>query len=95
VSEISLGLWFVGAVLIGLAIFNVRVPLARTRELHQIADNAKRYESWRGSGSRTAAGRDETTGADVMRDILRRQVYIWAGVSAVGILMIAAGVLVR
>jgi hypothetical protein len=93
VSEISLGLWFVGAVLIGLAAFNIRLPLARRREMDYLADNAKRYESWRG-GSRTAAD-SGTTGADVMRQRLRRQIYLWAGVAAAGLALLVAGFVVR
>jgi hypothetical protein len=93
-SEISLGLWFVGAVLIGLAAFNVRLPLARRRELDQLANNAKRYESWRG-GSRTAAGANQTSSADILRDILRGQIYRWLGVGAVGVLLVIGGFFVR
>lgn len=92
---INLLFWAFGAGAIALAIWNVRVPLARKSELDHLADNAKRYESWRG-GSRTAAGGGaQTTGADVMRDILRRQVYLWVGVGAVGVVLITAGFLVR
>jgi hypothetical protein len=94
VSVISVGLWLVGAVLIGLAAFNIRLPLARRREMDYLADNAKRYESWRG-GSRTAAGGNETTGADVMRDMLRGQVYRWLGVGAIGVLLVIGGFFVR
>jgi hypothetical protein len=93
-SEISLGLWFVGAVLIGLAAFNIRLPLARRREMDYLADNAKRYESWRG-GSRTAAGANETSSTDVMRGILRGQVYRWLGVGAIGVLLVIGGFFIR
>ncbi len=93
-SELSLGLWFVGAVLIGLAALNIRLPLARRREMDYLADNAKRYESWRG-GSRTAAGANETSSTDVMRDILRGQVYRWLGVGAIGVLLVIGGFFVR
>jgi hypothetical protein len=93
-SEISLGLWFVGAVLIGLAAFNIRLPLARRREMDQLADNAQRYESWRG-GSRTAAGGNEKSSADIMRDMLRRQVYWWLAVGAIGVLLLIGGFFVR
>ena len=91
---ISLGLWFAGVVLIGLALFNIRLPLARRREMDYLSDNAKRYESWRG-GSRTAAGADQTSSTDVMRDILRGQIYRWLAVGAVGVLLVIGGFLVR
>jgi hypothetical protein len=94
VSVISLGLWFGGALLIGLAAFNIRLPLARRREMDYLADNAKRYESWRG-GSRTAAGANQTSSTDVMRDMLRGQVYRWLGIGAMGVLLVIGGVLVR
>ncbi|MEP7158825.1 MAG: hypothetical protein ABI797_05320 [Chloroflexota bacterium] len=91
---INILLWAGGVGAIALAIWNVRVPLARKGELDRLADNAKRYESWRG-GSRTAAGGNEVTGADVMRDMLRRQIYLWLGVGAVGVVLVIAGFAVR
>jgi len=93
-SEISLGLWFVGAVLIGLAAFNIRLPLARRREMDYLAENARRYDSWRG-GSRTAADANQVSSTDVMRDILRRQVYWWLAVGAAGVLLLIGGFFVR
>jgi hypothetical protein len=90
VSEISVGLWFVGVVLMALAAFNIRLPLARRREMDQLAENAKRYESWRG-GSRTAAGGNERSSTDLMRDELRRQVYTWLAVGAFGFLLVVGG----
>jgi hypothetical protein len=91
---INILLWALGALAIGLAILNVRVPLARKSELDHLADNAKRYDSWRG-GSRTAVGANEPTGADVMRDMLRRQVYLWLGLGALGVLLVISGFAVR
>ena len=93
-STFSLGLWFAGIVLIGLAAFNIRLPLARRREMDQLADNARRYESWRG-GSRTAAGANQTSSTDVMRDILRGQIYRWLAVGAVGVVLVIGGFFVR
>ena len=93
-SAISLGLWFVGALLIGFAAFNIRLPLSRRREMDHLAENAKRYESWRG-GSRTAAGANQISSTDVMRDILRRQVFTWLGVAALGVLLVIGGFFVR
>lgn len=93
-TEISLGLWLAGVLLIGLAAFNIRLPLARQRELDSLADNARRYESWRG-GSRTAAGGNGQSSADMLRDMLRRQVYRWAGVGAFGVLLILVGFFIR
>ena len=91
---LNIVLWLVGIVLAVFAAWRVRVPLARRSELDRLADNAKRYESWRGGSSRTAAESPET-GADVMREMLRRQVYLWAGVGIMGILLVVGGFLVR
>ena len=63
-------------------------------ELDRLADNAKRYDSWRGGRSATAVDNDKT-GADIMRDLLRRQVYMWVGAGAVGIVLIVAGFVIR
>ena len=93
-SLVSLGLWLAGVVLIGLAVFNVRLPLARRREIDYLSDNAKRYESWRG-GSRTAADAGKRTGADEMREVLRGQIYRWLAVGAVGVLLVIGGFLAR
>jgi hypothetical protein len=62
-------------------------------ELDRLAENARRYESWR--GGRSAGGPGETTGADVMRALLRRQVLTWTAVGGVGILLVVAGFVIR
>jgi hypothetical protein len=62
-------------------------------ELDRLAENARRYESWRGGRAVSAHG--ETTGADVMRQMLRRQVLAWAAVGIVGVVLIVAGFAVR
>lgn len=61
-------------------------------ELDRLAENARRYESWRG-GRTTPA--EETTGADVMRGFLRRQVTMWAGVAVLGAILFVAGFAIR
>ena len=62
-------------------------------ELDRLADNARRYESWR--GGRAAAGASDTTGADVMRAMLRRQVVLWSVVGLIGVALIITGFAVR
>jgi hypothetical protein len=59
-----------------------------------LAENARRYDSWRG-GSRTAADADKVSSTDVMRDILRRQVYWWLGIGAIGVVLVIGGFFVR
>ena len=92
---LSLVLWVVGIALVAIAVLRGRSPFARMGDLDQLADNAKRYESWRGGSSRTAAGAGERTGADEMKDVLRRQVLLWAAVGAVGVVLVVGGFLYR
>ncbi len=82
-------LWVVGVALVGITAWRVRAPFARLNELDQLAENARRYESWR--GGHTSGGPGGRTGADEMRDMLRRQVYMWVGAGIVGIVLILAG----
>jgi len=89
---LNIALWIGGFVLLALAIVRIRGPLAKMNELDRLAENARRYESWRGGRSGPV---DETTGADVMRAMVRRQTLIWAAVGVVGIVLIVAGFLVR
>jgi hypothetical protein len=89
---INIALWIAGFALLAVAILQIRRPLARMGELDRLAENAKRYESWRGGRSGPV---HETTGADVMRQMLRRQVLIWAAVGIVGVILIVAGFVVR
>ena len=62
-------------------------------ELDRLAENARRYDSWR--GGRTSGGSNETTGADVMRALLRRQVLTWAAVGVAGFALIVVGFAIR
>ena len=76
-----------------VAVWRARPPLARMNELDRLAENARRYDSWR--GGRASGGESETTGADVMRQMLRRQVVIWTIVGAAGVALIVAGFVIR
>ena len=78
-----------GIGLLALAAWRLRPLQARVSELDRLAENARRYDSWRG-GRKTAAAGDETTGADVMRGLLRRQVRTWLAVGASGVALIVA-----
>ena len=91
---INIALWAVGFLLLVVALWSIRRPLAGVSELDRLAENARRYESWRGVGS-PPAGPPQETGADVMRAMLRRQVLIWAGVGALGIVLIVLGFVIR
>ena len=87
-------MWIAGIVLITLAVFRVRVPFGRMQELDRLAENSRRYDSWRG-GRRTAADGGGESGADVMRDVMRRQVMTWAGVGVAGVVLILLGFVIR
>jgi hypothetical protein len=87
---LNLVLWVGGVALIVLAVFRAQQPWRRLAELDHLAENARRYDGWRGGGRRTAAA-PETTGADVMRQILRRRLLIWGAVAAAGGLLVLAG----
>ncbi len=91
----QIALWLVGIALLLIAAWRIRTPFARMGELERLADNAKRYDSWRGGSSRTAAGYGERTGADEMRAVFRRQVYLWGGVGVIGLLLLIGGFFVR
>ncbi len=90
---LNLVLWLAGIGLVAIAIWNIRLPFARLSELDRLAENAKRYESWR--GGRANDDDQETTGADVMRQMMRRQVYVWASLGVAGVVLIVIGFVVR
>jgi hypothetical protein len=85
-------LWALGTALLAVAIWQVRAPFGQMSELDRLAENARRYESWRGGRS---SGPGEKTGADVMRALLRRRVLTWTAVGLVGVVLIVAGFAIR
>ena len=90
---LNLLLWLGGIALLAVAIWQVRTPFGRLSELDRLAENARRYESWR--GGRSASGPGETTGADVMRAMLRRHVLLWTAAGVLGVALIVAGFAIR
>jgi hypothetical protein len=92
VNPLALALFSAGIGLLALAVWRGRGPQSRLSELDRLAENSRRYDSWRG-GRKTAAAGDETTGADVMRDLLRREVRQWVGVGIAAVILIVAGFL--
>ncbi len=90
----NIALWIAGLALVGLAVWRVRAPFTRMGELDRLSENARRYDSWR--GGRGAPGMDdETTGADVMRALMRRQVTLWTAVGLAGVILIVGGFAIR
>jgi hypothetical protein len=86
-------LWVVGAALLAVGLWRVRAPLARYRGLQATQANLARYDDWRGSRLRPDPG--ERTGADVMLDLLRRQVLLWGGTAVIGAVLVLGGFLAR
>lgn len=86
---IAIGLWLVGVVLIAIGGLRANRVYGRLAELDRLADNARRYDNWR--GGRGAQREPEETGADVMRRLLRRQLLSWAAVAAAGAILLLAG----
>jgi hypothetical protein len=89
---LNLVLWLVGAAMVGLGAWRFRRPYARLAELDRLAENARRYESWRGNRSPDSDG---PSGADVMREMMRRMVIVWGAVVVVGAVLIVAGFAIR
>lgn len=89
---INLVLWLVGVAMVAIAIWRIRRPYGRLAELDRLADNARRYESWRGGRGGPTEG---NTGADVMRQLLRRELMVWTAVGVVGVVVVFAGFAIR
>ena len=77
----------IGAIAVGGVM--VRAPRAMLRQLADAEADLRRYDAWRGGRSRVDdAG---PTGADVMREQMRRRLYAWAGVIALGAVLVLVG----
>lgn len=85
---LNLALWVAGAALMVVGVSQARLPYTRYRALQETDANIRRYEQWR--GGRRPDG-DEVTGADVMRDELRRQLRLWGVVIAAGFGLVFLG----
>ena len=75
---------------VGLA--RARVPWARYQAMRAQEANAERYRAWRGGLGDAAGG---TTGADVMKSVLRSRVRAALLVAAVGVVLAVAGLVIR
>ena len=92
-TPVNIALWVAGVVLMGLGFARLRGPLARLRTLQAADENARRYESWR--GSRLTEADRGITGADVMRQQMKGQLQLWGLVVAAGFILVFIGFLVR
>jgi len=89
---LSLALVAAGLVLVAVGVSRARGPWARYQAMRAQEANAERYRSWRGGLGEAAGG---TTGADVMKSVLRSRVRRAIGVAAVGVALAIAGLVIR
>jgi uncharacterized membrane protein len=92
-SIVNLGLWMGGIVLIVIGYSRARVPYQRYRSLQAADQNARKYDDWR--GGRRREDEPGVTGADLMREMLRQRLRLWAGVAVVGFVLVFLGFLIR
>ena len=91
-SPIGLLLVAGGAVLVVVGLARARAPWGRYQALRAREANAERYRAWRG-GRGEASG--DTTGADVMKAVLRVRVREALLVAAAGTVLFVVGLLIR
>jgi hypothetical protein len=91
VSLINIALWVGGVVLVVIGYQRFRIPWSRYQALKEEDANAARYAAWRGG----ARGPNDTTGASVAMEILRRQAQIGAGIAIAGIVLVVLGFLIK
>jgi hypothetical protein len=91
-SPIALVLVVAGLALVAVGLSRARGPWARYQALRAQEANAERYRAWRGGPGRAVG---ETTGADVMKTILRARIREALLVAAAGAALVVVGVVVR
>lgn len=85
---LNIVLWAAGVGLMAVGAARARGPYSRWQSLKETDENLRRYDQWRGSRD---AGVHEVTGADVMREELRRQIRVSLAVVAVGFVLVFLG----
>ncbi len=89
-GPLNLLLWGAGVVLVVVGYTRAKGPWARYQALREQDANVARYEAWRG-GLRD----NETTGASVAMQVLRRQARNAGLVAVVGFALIFLGFFLR
>jgi hypothetical protein len=89
VSIVAVGLWVAGVALVVVGYSRARGPWARYQALREEDANVARYEAWRG-GVRS----NDSTGASVAMQVLRRRARDGAAIAGLGIVLVIAGFLV-
>lgn len=91
-NPLGLALVAGGLALVAAGLYRARVPWARYQALRAREANAERYRAWRG-GLGEVSG--DTTGADVMKSLLRARVREALLVTAAGVVLAVAGFVIR
>lgn len=91
-SPLGLLLVVAGVALVALGLVRARAPWGRYQALRAQEANAERYRAWRGGPARAVG---ETTGADVMKAVLRARVREALLVAAAGAVIAVVGLIVR
>ncbi|HZL14873.1 MAG TPA: hypothetical protein VFC97_02065 [Verrucomicrobiae bacterium] len=91
-STLSIVLVVAGVALVALGLSRARAPWGRYQALRAQEANAERYRAWRGGPGRAVG---ETTGADVMKTILRARVREALLVAAAGVVLAVIGFVIR
>ena len=91
-SPLALVLVVVGLALVALGLSRARAPWGRYQALRAQEANAERYRAWRGGPGRAVG---ETTGADVMKSLMRARVREALLVAAAGVVLAVAGFVIR
>jgi hypothetical protein len=91
-SPLALVLLVAGLALIAVGLARARAPWGRYQALRAQEANAERYRAWRGGPGRAVG---DTTGADVMKSLLRSRVRGALLVAAGGVVLAVAGLVIR
>ena len=93
-SALNLVLWLGGVLLIAVGTIRAREPWRRYGALQAQQENADRYAGWRG-GRHSRPDAHGTSGADVMRDMLRRKLQLWGLAVGLGVVLVFLGFFIR
>lgn len=91
-STLSIVLVVAGVALVALGLSRARAPWGRYQALRAQEANAERYRAWRGGPARAVG---DTTGADVMKTILRSRVREALLVAGAGVVVAVIGFILR
>ena len=91
-NPLGLALVAGGLALLVVGLSRARVPWSRYQAMRVQEANAERYRAWRGGLGDAAGG---TTGADVMKSVLRSRVRRALLVASVGVVLVIAGLVIR